>query len=385
MKRLFQILVVMIFTASALGQTAKVQRMSAQVSKECNECHTCDVPTKENPCLVPCPRFKILPEYHLTEEGPGVVEIDVLSKQYGPVVFSHKAHAQMSEMSGGCYNCHHYNTAKPILNCKDCHSITRKREDISKPDLKGAYHQQCLNCHMQWNHKPDCNSCHQLKGVKSSSKEVKALNVDHPKVTPPEKVVYETRSDKGKFVSFFHNDHTKRFGLKCVDCHKQEGCMRCHDVNKIKKDNTKKVKVDLKLSEEQAHKPCFTCHSNDNCTKCHKDKPVEKFNHAVSTGWALNRFHQDLACQKCHGSEGKFVKLNNDCNSCHTFNSKTFNHKVTGLILNQTHSELDCGDCHIDRNFGVPPSCANCHDDKSFPKDKPGKMVAPVKMSSVKD
>jgi DnaJ-class molecular chaperone len=102
---------------------------------------------------------------------------------------------------------------------------------------------------------------------------------------------------------------------------------------------------------------------------------MEKFDHASSTGWALNKFHQKLECAKCHGNKTKFTKLNNDCLSCHkNFEDGTFNHKVTGLELDDIHKEAGCTDCHQTKNFSKP-ACTNCHEDKSFPKDKPGKLV----------
>ena len=55
-------------------------------------------------------------------------------------------------MGGGCENCHHYNTSGPILKCSSCHESSRKREDVSIPDLKGAYHRQCMDCHREWSH-----------------------------------------------------------------------------------------------------------------------------------------------------------------------------------------------------------------------------------------
>jgi DnaJ-class molecular chaperone len=100
---------------------------------------------------------------------------------------------------------------------------------------------------------------------------------------------------------------------------------------------------------------------------------MEPFNHKISTGWALNKFHEDLECIKCHKS-GKFVKLDNSCTSCHSNFAAGFDHSATGLKLDETHAELECSDCHSEKDFSKLPDCSNCHDDKSFPKDKPGKL-----------
>jgi hypothetical protein len=100
---------------------------------KCTTCHSCEVPTKNNPCLYPCPRY-IMPVEKLSALiGPETVTINkIKSKQdlYKPVVFSHRLHAEMSDMSGGCETCHHYNPVGKILKCESCHSVERKRENI---------------------------------------------------------------------------------------------------------------------------------------------------------------------------------------------------------------------------------------------------------------
>lgn len=351
----------------------------SKLNISCNTCHTCEVPTKQDPCLVICPREKIATVYQKPEETPELITINQLSDRYGPVYFSHKVHAQMSVMSGGCENCHHHNTSGPILKCNSCHETSRKREDVSVPDLKGAFHRQCMDCHREWSHETGCNSCHTLKkDLEKTNKETiqkKYSGKNHPVILEPTKLVYETKSDKGKLVTFYHDDHTKKFGLNCTSCHKQESCTKCHDVSKTEKNKTKNV-VTKKTFEEQ-HKNCITCHGkNEECSSCHSNKSLEPFDHTKSTGWALNKNHIKLSCTKCHGSKLPYKKLDSKCSNCHQgWNSENFKHSVTGLQLDEIHSELSCEDCHIDNNFNVKPGCSNCHDDYSFPKQKPGKLV----------
>jgi hypothetical protein len=341
----------------------------------CKTCHTCDVPTKQNPCLVECPRFEMITVHQPAEEGPDVIKIGKLADKYLPATFSHKVHAQMSLMSGGCAGCHHYNTVGPILPCSDCHSVERKREDLSKPDLQAAYHRQCINCHKEWSHSTDCTSCHLEKSKSIAGKESNELKgKDHPEVKEPEKLIYETNYNKGKIVTFFHNEHTSLFGVDCISCHQKENCTRCHDINNIKTISSN-LPEKITKSSSQHHQPCFKCHADDKCSDCHLDKPMDPFDHKVSTGWALNRFHEKLECAKCH-SNNTFTKLNNSCVSCHkNFVAGSFNHSVTDLKLDEIHADFECGDCHIEENFANKPDCSNCHDDKSYPKDKPGSTV----------
>lgn len=339
----------------------------------CKTCHTCDVPTKQNPCLVDCPREEMITVHQTAEEGPEFVKIDKLADKYLPVNFSHKIHAQMSEMYGGCANCHHFNTTGPILPCADCHNVERKREDISKPDLQAAYHRQCIDCHKEWSDSTDCNSCHSPKG--SLITEEQTSGKDHPKVEEPGKLIYETNYAKGKIVTFFHDEHVNLFGAECESCHKNDNCTRCHDVQNIQPVSSGIPEKITKPASEH-HQPCFKCHANDNCSDCHMDKPSGPFNHKANTGWALSGYHEKLDCSKCHGSGGKFTKLDKNCTSCHKdFAPGTFNHEKTGLKLDELHSELDCGDCHTDNDFSIKPDCTACHDDKNYPADKPGTLV----------
>lgn len=348
----------------------------------CKTCHTCDVPTKQNPCLVACPRESMITVHQTAEQGPDIVIIDKLADKYLPVSFSHKVHAQMSGMSGGCESCHHFNTAGPILSCSDCHSVERKRDDLSKPDLQAAYHRQCITCHKEWSGSSDCNSCHLSKGSQVVKKDPGGK--DHPKVNEPEKLVYETNYNKGKIVTFFHKEHTNLFGADCVSCHQKESCTRCHDTNNIQR-VASDIPVKITKSSMQHHQPCFSCHANDECSKCHIEKPMDPFDHKISTGWALGKFHEKLECAKCHsethtlktgGRTGNFTGLSSNCISCHNnFTAGTFKHEKTGLKLDEIHMDLDCSDCHKENNFSKKTDCSDCHDDLSYPKDMPGTIA----------
>ena len=103
-------------------------------------------------------------------------------------------------------------------------------------------------------------------------------------ILEPTKLVYETKSDKGKLVTFYHDDHTEKFGLSCTTCHKQESCTKCHDVNNVSNGKTKSVTS--KKSFEDQHKNCVACHTkNENCNNCHNEKITESFDHSRKTDW----------------------------------------------------------------------------------------------------
>lgn len=345
----------------------------------CKSCHLTEYPTKKDPGLVPCPRSEMISVKHTAKEGPEIIVLDELVDRYNPVVFSHKLHAEMSEMTGGCESCHHYNTTGPILACNTCHEVNRLREDISKPDLSAAYHRQCVNCHRQWSRETECNSCHKPKSPDFNELVDKLVNETkgryHPEVQVPAKFVYETKYEKGKLVTFYHKEHTDLYKAPCITCHNDESCIKCHDVKLQKDGHLNGSPQKIHKTFEEHHNPCSNCHKTDKCEKCHSDKEISPFNHAA-TGWPLSKFHQNLKCSNCHGDATPLKKLDNRCVSCHKdFKPQKFDHKKAGMALSENHRELDCESCHIDNKFNVPPSCANCHDDKFYPKQLPGKKI----------
>jgi len=350
-----------------LSQSEKIKH-HAQAPLDCRECHSCNNPTYKNPCLKIFPDFKRegLTIHHSAADAPELFTIDTLSKIYEPSIFTHKLHAEMSAMSGGCASCHHHNPPGRILACIDCHEPSLKRTDLGRPGLKGAYHRQCLNCHREWSQTTNCIVCHAVKGSQQIEDKSEFIGKSHPEVSVPSKLVYQTDEEDNPIVTFFHDDHSRLFGLKCVDCHKNESCSRCHDT-------MKKAAV----VEKEAHENCVDCHEsevNDNCTKCHDIKEKAHFNHA-SVGWKLNKYHKSLNCQTCHIS-AKFTKLNKRCTACHkSWKSGVFDHKVTGLVLDEDHEENECADCHENLNFAKRPTCDECHDDYSYPTQKPGTLL----------
>lgn len=375
MKRLIYTLpLVLFFTCLAWAQNGN-QKHHANFPLDCNECHVCKKPTYEKPCLKLFPDFKRdgITVYNSADDAPELLKIDVLSNLYEPSIFTHKLHAEMAEMSGGCIACHHFNPPGKIIACRECHESSLIRDDLTKPGLKGAYHRQCMNCHKEWSHQTDCVVCHQNKTqptsiAKLADKE-QFVGKAHEKIAVPSKIIYKTDLDDGPLVTFFHDEHVNLFGISCVSCHKQETCSRCHDT----------IKTDLKTKKE-VHENCNSCHEqaiNKNCDKCHANKEKNRFDHKT-TGWSLNRYHKNLNCSECHNSGNtNFIKPNKQCISCHNEWPKgKFNHKVTGLDLDETHKELECSDCHSNNNFDVKPVCDDCHEGFKYPKNKPGRSVS---------
>jgi len=368
MKKL--ITVILVFSLIKINFAQKEYDHKTSVKNlKCNTCHSCDVPTKNNPCLYPCPRYLMPKEKISAQLGPDILTINKIKAKndfYKPVIFSHRLHSEMSDMSGGCETCHHYNPTGKILKCSDCHSENRVGDDIHKPDLKGAYHQQCMNCHKEWSHEIECNSCHKTNKVKDEVKKEYSKK-KHLKVETPIKKVYKTGYKNGMYVTFWHTDHSTLFKQECTDCHNNSSCVSCHD---------KKPEITKAKKNTDKHQKCNSCHNTKlGCETCHKNSESKGFNHFARTGFELKGAHLKLSCNDCHLKPATFKGLNKKCDSCHNnCTQENFDHKVTGLVLDDNHKEAECTDCHTNKDY-TKRECNNCHEDFSYPKQKPGKLI----------
>ena len=359
----------------------------------CSRCHSCEKPTRMDPCLFVCQRNAPSSIHRSAEEGPEVITIDELSSRYAPVEFTHRLHAAMSEFSGGCALCHHHEIGGEISACGNCHPSVVQGADLGQPSLKGAYHRQCLGCHREWSHSTACSVCHVLRdgsGGAETTTDVAhetepvidttdIVGIDHPPIEEPGRVLYETAADAGTYVTFYHDDHVERFDLACVSCHQQESCSRCHDAA-VGKERPAPLPADAAEERdfEDAHASCINCHEESDCESCHQAGPRAPFDHALSWGWPLDPYHENRACRDCHGAFERFRKPDRSCDGCHAgWQAGTFDHAVTGLTLDETHLDMDCEMCHLDRDFSVDPGCEDCHDDRGYPDDRPGTVADP--------
>jgi hypothetical protein len=363
---LFIALVVMVISASVLGITQSTHNAELD-NIDCLECHTCKVPTVQDMCLRACPSISQpkMTAAHKLVEAPDEFLIDEITNLYQPVKFNHKLHADMAQMGGDCGTCHHYSPPGVIPPCSECHGGEKNPNNLRQPSLKGAYHRQCLSCHREWSHDTKCIICHlptEGKPLAIGFDSADIIGISHPVITVPDKRVYHTPYEPGPVVTLQHKEHIDLFGLRCVDCHKQENCSYCHDMD---------IEAKISKSDEEIHSICNDCHLKDRCDKCHDTVERPSFSHA-STGWALNRFHKGAQCRACHPTGKKISKLNNKCTACHSgWKQGSFDHAVVGLRLDDIHIELDCEDCHTDLAYNKAPACESCHDEGTNPKETP--------------
>ncbi len=356
--------------AGALASPAPkppADRAHAPAASSCSQCHTCEKPTRQKPCLVTCPRHGgHFYGQHEVGEGPDIVLIDQLAGLYKPVVFAHKLHAGMADMNGGCTNCHHYSEQSGVIPpCRECHAPDRKDVDLRMPALKGAYHRQCINCHLDWSGEGSCSFCHEEAngdGTPVAHDPTDIIGVPHPKIEAVPTYTYETTYAKGPVVTFHHADHVDLFGQNCVDCHRGDSCKRCHHQGEA----VRPQRLDHVAS-------CYTCHAERNCAFCHRAESMPRFDHARSTGFDLDVYHKGKACQVCHSTPDHFRTPTGKCGDCHIhWTVGRFDHAVTGLTLDDTHAEVECTSCHPGGDYNVKPSCSECHDEPMLPGRWPG-------------
>jgi hypothetical protein len=114
------------------------------------------------------------------DQAPETVTIKVLADEYESATFPHRK--MIEKLAQGlqdnrlaasfhngtatlCQGCHHHSpaSAKPP-QCGSCHGRSSEALNLTRPGLKAAYHQQCLQCHDKMGlEKPasrDCTACH---------------------------------------------------------------------------------------------------------------------------------------------------------------------------------------------------------------------------------
>ena len=116
-------------------------------------------------------------------QGPLKVTIDALADKYEPNNFTHRRHvASLMERIKGdklaaafhnkpetlCATCHHRSplSATPP-KCGSCHTKDIDPKNPNRPNLKAAYHLQCMGCHQGMNvgrpKNTDCTTCHKAR------------------------------------------------------------------------------------------------------------------------------------------------------------------------------------------------------------------------------
>ncbi|MCP4133376.1 MAG: cytochrome c3 family protein [bacterium] len=83
---------------------------------------------------------------------PGKLYLPKTGHRKPRILFDHKAHVE--KYNTECIDCHHKGTNKP---CSACHE---KKDKGAVVNLKGAFHQQCHDCHRKTAGPKGCGRCH---------------------------------------------------------------------------------------------------------------------------------------------------------------------------------------------------------------------------------
>lgn len=372
-------------------------RLKAAYHRHCMDCHrkwshgnaceVCHAKRGEGPKITltrglksPYPKLEI----------PGKIVYQTKNKNT-KVTFLHGDHVK--EFGISCETCHAGAT------CEKCHDRTRK-----KPPLTPG-HKVCSGCH-DTKTKTLCAKCHRTDAMSAYSHDSAGFRLApfhtglqcmacHHAHKPIVKLNGDCRTcHKGLVFKKFNHaalgfdlkpNHTR---LKCDNCHPagkpvrklNPNCASCHK-GPIRGFNH--ASTGFALQSYHAALSCSKCHPankpmrrpSTKCVDCHPGMVIRNFDHA-STGFPLKKYHAALTCDKCHPAGKEFTKPNPDCGTCHGKDAfKNFKHEEkTGVALDDMHSSLDCTNCHV-KGFGAPVDCSGCHNDKSYPKDKP---VAPA-------
>lgn len=205
------------------------------------------------------------------EGGPETCTLGSLAKIYESVTFSHEMHTLVAE---DCATCHHHSKAGQTPLCEKCHRPSSDPRDSKIPNLKDAYHRQCIGCHKEMEMGPTgCTECHAKKATKippikkKSKKEPKTYTLNDLEKT------YDP-------VTFSHGMHTD-FADNCATCHHHSpagetpACGECHGAPF---DPENLAMPGLKGAY---HRQCMGCHKEFDagpagCTECHAKKVIQK-------------------------------------------------------------------------------------------------------------
>ena len=288
----------------------------------------------------------------------------------GPLSAPH----QFLEGPTRCISCHRLAAGPTSLKCLECHTEIARR-------LAGraGYHASVLG---PASTSRDCVRCHSEHNGENFQ------------------LVHWEPSEKGF-------DHS-RTGYPLEGKHATLSCQQCHNARHVAAAERGSIKMkDLNRTYLGLPRACIRCHTDEHqgrlgqdCGQCHSLndwKTVSQFDHS-KTRYPLTGAHDEVACQKCHKSEGAEEKVkyfglafgscsacHNDphrgafkttCESCHTTAgwkrisaanvAARFDHSRTRYPLLGKHAGVACNACHAGGDFTRPvlhDQCVDCHQD----------------------
>jgi len=292
-------------------------------------------------------------------------------------------------LSANCTECHTQDAFKPAsrfdhakskfllkgkhisVDCKKCHEVSvLNGKEFQK--FKGlAFGKGCVSCHKDIHENKfgqNCMECHSeesFKILKSVGKfdhnktnfklEDKHINVDCKKCHKGSLTASLPHNRCSDCHADYHKGQiTKKAALSdCKDCHSTKGFAGSSFT--LERHN----KTSFKIEGAHAATPCIACHKKEKdwqfgvmdkrCVACHKN---------IHQGFIAEKYNPEEQCDKCH--------------SVISWDTITFDHKITNFELRGKHAERSCRDCHFRKNpdnqivqlfTQLKPNCEECHTD----------------------
>ena len=287
----------------------------------------------------------------------------------------HAADAAFSDTESTCVSCHRAeepHNGNLGESCADCHAETLWTEasfdhDTTDFSLAGRHDgAACGGCHRNETYvdtPANCVACHR---------------VDDAHAGRNGELCQDCHSPSGWAETSF--DHFEETGFALADGHGGVACTACH------------ADASFEAPPEPA---CVGCHRADDvhagnngveCASCHAPTtwPTVTFDHAETSGFALNGAHSELVCTACHRGPVETARPEPECAGCHWSNdvhqgrlgescqdchgetgwaeSVRFDHDLTAFPLLGLHAAVSCEGCHADAGFqDTQDQCVDCH------------------------
>ena len=288
-------------------------------------------------------------------------------------------------------------------SCYYCHELGKKRgpeltaitQVAAKKGLsiRKASHQQCLNCHLEYQKKgdketgpTDCMKCHTGKYKTVAELE----KVPRPNRDQPKRAFITIEGAKMKGVHFDHSFHEKNT-KNCRFCHHEtlNTCKKCHGLTGIPEG--KWINIAGAYHDMLSEKSCAGCHkkkkSEKDCAGCH---------HRMLETDILSNDSNKAICSSCHSGKRE-GSISSKPLSLSALNTTEVSEKVTIKIIEKEYepsvfphrkvisklieisnesrmatyfhknTQTICKGCHhrssaeaeVQKN--QPPFCRNCH------------------------
>jgi c(7)-type cytochrome triheme protein len=214
---------------------------------------------------------------------------------------------------------------------------------------------------------------------------------NHIEIPTPSTIVYHTKGyAKGPVVTFFHDEHADVFNLKCANCHREEGCGRCHE-------EVGKTHAPPPRTEEEVHRICVECHGDDDCDKCHSVKEMKPSSGSGgSLQLASERLSEPILFPQGPGSPAPVVFRHDthgeyglNCSNCHPWlymmtREKAAPSRVHTAEASERH---ECSECHDGETaFDIQIDCKLCHrDPRAQPRPPAARALPTVEFPSGSD